>query len=135
MDKLNNNKISINNYNVVHLINLLKYDSDIVNAMDIPPSILIQKTNYLKGKFHLKCYDYKMAIEYFENTLEYGKIGDIEITINTYKYLIKISQIYLNLINNNIEFNSNENKNRLELKEDKQRKEILESFIKKYVLY
>lgn len=131
VDKLNNNKISINNYNVVHLINLLKYDSDIVNAMDIPPSILIQKTNYLKGKFHLKCYDYKMAIEYFENTLEYGKIGDIEITINTYKYLIKISQIYLNLINNNIEFNSNENKNRLELKEDKQRKEILESFIKK----
>ena len=131
VDKLNNNKISINNYNVVHLINLLKYDSDIVNAMDIPPSILIQKTNYLKGKFHLKCYDYKMAIEYFENALEYGKIGDIEITINTYKYLIKISQIYLNLINNNIEFNSNENKNRLELKEDKQRKEILESFIKK----
>ena len=55
VDKLNSSKISINNYNIVHLINLLKYDSDIVNAMDIPPSILIQKTNYLKGKFHLKC--------------------------------------------------------------------------------
>ena len=129
VDKLNNNKISINNYNVVHLINLLKYDSDIVNAMDIPPSILIQKTNYLRGKFHLKCYDYKLAIENFENTLEYGKIGDIEITINAYKYLIKISKIYLNLVNNDIEFHTNENKNKLELKEDKLRKETLDNFI------
>ena len=129
VDKLNNNKLSINNYNVVHLINLLKYDSDIVNAMDIPPSILIQKANYLKGKFHLKCYDYKIAIEYFENTLEYGNIGDIEITINTYKYLIKISTIYLNLVKNDIEFHLHENKNKIELKEDKQRKEILENYI------
>ena len=129
VDKLNNNKISINNYNVVHLINLLKYDSDIVNAMDIPPSILIQKTNYLKGKFHLKCYDYKNAIDHFENTLEYGKIGDIEITINAYKYLIKIAKIYLNLVKNDIEFHSQENKHKLELKEDKLRKEILENYI------
>ena len=129
VDKLNNNKISINNYNVVHLINLLKYDSDIVNAMDIPPSILIQKTNYLKGKFHLKCYDYKNAIDHFENTLEYGKIGDIEITIKAYKNLIKISKIYLNLVKNDIEFHSHDNKNKLELKEDKLRKEILENYI------
>ena len=129
VDKLNNNKISINNYNVVHLINLLKYDSDIVNVMDIPPSILIQKTNYLKGKFHLKCYDYKNAIDHFENTLEYGKIGDIEITINAYKYLIKIAKIYLNLVKNDIEFHSQENKHKLELKEDKLRKEILENYI------
>ena len=129
VDKLNNSKISINNYNIVHLINLLKFDSDIVNAMDVPPSILIQKTNYLKGKFHLKCYDYKSAIEHFENTLEYGKIGDIEITINAYKYLIKISKIYLDLVNNDIEYHSHEYKNKIELKEDKQRKEILENYI------
>ena len=129
VDKLNYNKISTNNYNVVHLINLLKYDSDIVNAMDIPPSILIQKANYLKGKFHLKCYDYKMAIEYFENTLEFEKIGDIELTMKAYKYLIKISKIYLNLVNNDIEFHSHEIKYKLELKEDRQRKEILENFI------
>ena len=129
VDKLNNNKISINNYNVVHLINLLKYDSDIVNAMDIPPSILIQKTNYLKGKFHLKCYDYKLAVENFENSLNYGKIGDIEITLNAYKYLIKISKIYLNLVNNDIDFHTHENKNKSELKEDKLRKEILENYI------
>ena len=129
VDKLNNSKISINNYNIVHLINLLKFDSDIVNAMDVPPSILIQKSNYLKGKFHLKCYDYKSAIEHFENTLEYGKIGDIEITINAYKYLIKISKIYLDLVNNDIEYHSHEYKNKIELKEDKQRKEILENYI------
>ena len=129
VDKLNNSKISMNNYNIVHLINVLKYDSDIVNAMDIPPSILIQKTNYLKGKFHLKCYDYKAAISHFENTLEYGKIGDIEITINTYKYLIKISKIYLDLVNNDIEYHSQEYKNKVELKEDKQRKEVLEKYI------
>jgi len=129
VDKLNYNKISANNYNVVHLINLLKYDSDIVNAMDIPSSILIQKANYLKGKFHLKCYDYKMAIEYFENTLEFEKIGDIELTMKAYKYLIKISKIYLNLVNNDIEFHSHEIKYKLELKEDRQRKEILENFI------
>ena len=130
VDKLNNSKVSINNYNIVHLINVLKYDSDIVNAMDVPPSILIQKTNYLKGKFHLKCYDYKTAITHFENALDYGKIGDIEITINTYKYLIKISKIYLDLVNNDIEFHSQEYKNKIELKEDKQRKEILEKYIK-----
>ena len=129
VDKLNSSKISINNYNIVHLINLLKYDSDIVNAMDIPPSILIQKTNYLKGKFHLKCYDYKAAITHFENTLEYGKIGDIEITIKTYKYLIIISKIYLDLVNNDIEYHSHEYKNKIELKEDKQRKEVLENYI------
>ena len=129
VDKLTHNKITTNNYNIIHLINLLKYDSDIVNAMDIPPSILIQKSNYLKGKFHFKCYDYKMAIEYFENALDYGKIGDIEITMNTYKYLIKIAKIYLDLVNNDIEFHSHEHKYKLELKEDKQRKEILENYI------
>ena len=129
VDKLNSSKISLNNYNIVHLINLLKYDSDIVSAMDIPPSILIQKTNYLKGKFHLKCYDYKTAVGHFENTLDYGKIGDIEITLNAYKYLIKISKIYLNLVNNDIEYHSHEYKNKNELKEDKQRKEILENYL------
>lgn len=97
--------------------------------MDIPPSILNQKTNYLKGKFYLKCYDYKTAIGYFENTLDYGKIGDIELTLNAYKYLIKISKIYLNLVNNDIEYHSHEYKNKNELKEDKQRKEILENYI------
>ena len=130
VDKLNNNQISIDNYNVIHLINLLKFDSEIVNAMDIPPSILIQKTNFLKGKFHLKCYDYKQAIEYFEKTLDYGKIGDIEITIKALKYLIKIAKIYLQCVNNDIEFHSNENKkNKLELKEDNKRKELLNNFI------
>ena len=130
VDKLNNNNISINNYNLIHLINLLKYDSEIVNAMDIPPSILIQKTNFLKGKFHLKCYDYKQAIEYFEATLDYGKIGDIEITINALKYLIKIANTYKNLVDKDIEFHSNENKkNKIELKEDYKRKEALNFFI------
>ena len=130
VDKLNSNNVTINNYNVVHLINLLKYDSEIVNAMDIPPSILIQKTNFLKGKFHLKCYDYKQAIEYFESTLDYGKIGDIEITINALKYLIKIANIYKNLVEKDIEFHSNENtKNKIELKEDNKRKEVLDNFI------
>jgi len=130
VDKLNSNNVSINNYNVVHLINLLKYDSEIVNAMDIPPSILIQKTNFLKGKFHLKCYDYKQAIEYFESALDYGKIGDIEITINTLKYLIKIANIYKNLVDKDIEYHSQENKkNRIELKEDNKRKELLNNFI------
>ena len=130
LDKLNSNNMSINNYNVVHLINLLKYDSEIVNAMDIPPSILIQKTNFLKGKFHLKCYDYKQAIEYFESALDYGKIGDIEITINSLKYLIKIANVYKNLVEKDIEYHSHENKkNRIELKEDNKRKEILNNFI------
>ena len=130
VDKLNSNNVSINNYNIVHLINLLKYDSEIVNAMDIPPSILIQKTNFLKGKFHLKCYDYKQAIEYFEFTLDYGKIGDIEITINAFKYLIKIANTYQNLVDKDIEFHSHENKkNRIELKEDNKRKEMLNNFI------
>ena len=130
VDKLNSNHISINNYNVVHLINLLKYDSDIVNAMDIPPSILIQKTNFLKGKFHLKCYDYKQAIEYFEDTLDYEKIGDIEITINALKYLIKIANVYKNLVDNDIEFHSHQNKkNKIDLEEDKKRKKVLNNFI------
>ena len=98
--------------------------------MDIPPSILIQKTNFLKGKFHLKCYDYKQAIEYFESALDYGKIGDIEITINTLKYLIKIANIYKNLVDKDIEYHSQENKkNRIELKEDNKRKELLNNFI------
>ena len=126
-DKLNNNEqISINNYNNKHLINLLKFDSDIVNAMDVPLSILTQRTNFLKGKFHLKCYDYKQAIEYFESALYYENIGDIEITLNSLEYLKKISKIYLNLVEKDIEVHTTNNnqKNKIELKEDKKRKEI-----------
>ena len=130
VDKLNSNNLSINNYNVVHLINLLKYESEIVNAMDIPQSILVQKTNFLKGKFHLKCYDYKIAIEYFESAIDYGKIGDIEITINSLKHLIKIANVYKDLVENDIEFHSRENKKfRFELEEDKKRKKALNNFI------
>jgi len=131
-DKLNNNEqISINNYNNKHLINLLKFDSDIVNAMDVPLSILTQRTNFLKGKFHLKCYDYKQAIEYFESALYYENIGDIEITLNSLEYLKKISKIYLNLVEKDIEVHTTNNnqKNKIELKEDKKRKEILIKYI------
>ena len=130
-EKLNNSEqISISNYNNKHLINLLKYDSDIVNAMDVPLSILTQRTKYLKGKFHLKCYDYKQAIEYFESAICYEEIGDIEITLYSYEYLKKISKIYLNLVDKDIELHSrNKQKNKKELKEDKNRKEILIKYI------
>ena len=130
-EKLNNSEqISISNYNNKHLINLLKYDSDIVNAMDVPLSILTQRTKFLKGKFHLKCYDYKQAIEYFESAICYEEIGDIEITLYSYEYLKKISKIYLNLVDKDIELHSrNKQKNKKELKEDKNRKEILIKYI------
>jgi hypothetical protein len=99
--------------------------------MDVPLSILTQRTNFLKGKFHLKCYDYKQAIEYFESALYYENIGDIEITLNSLEYLKKISKIYLNLVEKDIEVHTTNNnqKNKIELKEDKKRKEILIKYI------
>ena len=131
-DKLNiSEQIFISNYNYGHLINLLKYDSDIVNAMDVPLSILTQRTNFLKGKFHLKCYDYKQAIEYFESALNYEKIGDIEIKINSLRYLIKISNIYLNLVDKDIKLHSLDiEKHKKDLDEDKERKKTLIKYIK-----
>ena len=68
VDKLNENLI-VSNYNVMHLINILKYDCEMVNSMDIPPSIITQHTLYLKGKFYLKCGHYKLAIENLEKSL------------------------------------------------------------------
>jgi hypothetical protein len=124
IDKLNDNKIT-QNYNIIHLINILKYEPEIVNAMDIPPSILIQRTNYLKGKFYLKCSHYKKAIFFFENSLIYNKVGNISIIISSIKKLIKISKIYLTLVNNDIEIHKNESKYKYELRDDKQRKKIL----------
>ena len=129
IDKLNKDKISLNNYNVIHLLNLLKYNADKVNAMDIPPSILIQNTNYLKGKFYLKCYAYEKAISFFEKVFEFGKIGDARFLMKSYKYLLKISNTYLDLVKNDIQFHSSYNKYKNEIKEDEQRKDILEKYI------
>ena len=128
IDKLNDNKF-IQNYNIIHLINILKYEPEIVNAMDIPPSILIQRTNYLKGKFYFKCSHYKKAIFFFENSLIYNKVGNIRIIISSIKKLIKISKIYLTLVNNDIEIHKNESKYKYELRDDKQRKQILLNYI------
>ena len=128
IDKLNDNKFT-QNYNIIHLINILKYEPEIVNAMDIPPSVLIQRTNYLKGKFYLKCSHYKKAIFFFENALIYNKVGNIRIIISSIKKLIKISKIYLTLVNNDIEIHKNESKYKYELRDDKQRKQILINYI------
>ena len=128
IDKINDNKFS-QNYNVIQLINILKFDTEIVKAMDIPPSVLIQRTNYLKGKFYLKCCHYKKAISFFENALIYNKVGNIRIIISSIKKLIKISETYLNLVKNDIEIHKNESKYKYELRDDNLRKQILINYI------
>ena len=129
VDELNKNRVYLNNYNIIHLLNLLKYDADVVNAMDIPPSILIQETNYLKGKFYLKCFDYQKSILHFEKVIDFGKIGDAKYLMKAYKYLIKISNTYLDLVKNDIEFHSHQIKYKNELEDDKKRKDALEKYI------
>ena len=127
LDHLNEN-IIVSNYNVMHLINILKYDCDMVNSMDIPPSILTQHTLYLKGNFYLKCGHYKLAIEHFEKSLNYGNIGNISIRINTLKKLIKIAKIYQNVVKSEMEF-GHDFKSKSENENNKNRKIQLENFI------
>ena len=129
VDKLNENLI-VSNYNVMHLINILKYDCEMVNSMDIPPSIITQHTLYLKGKFYLKCGHYKLAIENLEKSLNFGNIGNISIKINTIKKLIKIAQIFKNLVKNELDFViTHESKSKSENENNRQRKLQLENFI------
>lgn len=129
VDKLNENLI-VSNYNVIHLINILKYDCEMVSSMDIPPSILTQHTLYLKGKFYLKCGHYKLAIENLENSLNFGNIGNITIKINAIKKLIKISKIFKNIVKNELDFAiTHESKSKSENENNRQRKLQLENFI------
>ncbi|MCQ2818711.1 MAG: hypothetical protein MJ252_15700 [archaeon] len=93
----NNTKLLTGNYNVLHLIKVLKFEWEIVDSIDIPPSIFHQHLNFLQGKFYYQCQHYFLAISHFEKSLEANEqgneVGNITKRIKAMKYLYKIGDL------------------------------------------
>ena len=90
--------VPVNEYlkKILEMIEVSKKESS--ELIEIPIYVLIQKANYLKGKFCYYSQNYKMAFYFFNESRMNNFISNAIITRDSYKKLKKIVQIFENIV-------------------------------------
>ena len=95
------------------------------DLLEVPIEILMQKSNYLKGKFMKINHDYKSALDFFYHSQKINVVCDAKIVKQSIKQIINIYKIMIENINYDIDLIKSKDQY-LVSKTNKVNKQILE---------